>query len=342
MVQIILATLGLAVAALTTRQCARYQLMGMPAGMAAMMAAMGTGLSVGYAAGMSLDLGTATLIGVVAGGVQGLWLGRVWGPSAALEGASGGAMGGLMGPMLSVMLLYLPTSVVLAAILMLVLQVLLSGAAVYLAADTAGVAPSTRWQRAIGRLLGASAQPGQDYYATLGVRPEASATEIAEGFLTVSRRTAHDPERMAAARQALDVLTDPLRRAKFDVARLEALACCPPAEAACPSAAPAHQPLPRSQRRPDRRARQPQRTTAPRFGFQTWALVLGAVVLAFLMLRAGPELTGSSAPAQSDASAGGEAQSVAMNLDYPYYEPELVQVQKGRPVALTISSLDPG
>lgn len=215
MLQMAVAALGFAIAGLTTWRCGRYQLSGMPAGMAAMMAAMGTGLSVGYAAGMVLDLGTATLIGVVAGGAQGLWLGRVWAPSAALEGASGGVMGGLMGPMLSVMLLYLPMSLLLVAVLMLGLQALLSGAAIYLAADAGGALPGTRWLRAVvGGLLGASAQPGADHYSILGVDPEARPTEIAEAFLAVSRRATDDPDQMAAARQALAVLTDPLRRAQ--------------------------------------------------------------------------------------------------------------------------------
>lgn len=47
----------------------------MTAGMAAMMAAMGTGRPVGDAAGILWHLGWANLIGVLAGGLHGLWVG---------------------------------------------------------------------------------------------------------------------------------------------------------------------------------------------------------------------------------------------------------------------------
>ncbi len=350
MAQLTVAVLCAVVAIFTTRQCARYQLMGMPAGMAAMMAAMGTGLAAGYAAGMSPDLATATLIGVVAGGGHGLWLGRIWGPSPALEGVSGGIMGGLMGPMLSVMLLYNPTGLVLAAIIMLASQVLFSGAALYLAADAAGALPSAGWQRALGRLLGATAQPGGDYYAILGVSPEADPTEIAEAFLAESRRAANDSDRLAAARQALAVLTDPLRRAKHDVARLEAIACCPPPALSAKAITQAPPAQPRASRRAERRARQQEQVTTTRFGVQTRVLVLGAVALGFLMLRAAPEFTGWPAPGRSAAqatgspetAAAGDVQSVALTLNYPNLQPQLLEVQKGRPVELTMSSFDPG
>lgn len=119
---------------------------------------------------------------------------------------------------------------------MLALQVAFSACAVYLVA-TAG---ATGWLRLVGRVLGAetsSLDATQDHYATLGVSPQASATELAEAFLARSRRAAGQPERLAAVSGALAVLSDPLRRARYDVVRQEAAACCPPEPPAPRSAA---------------------------------------------------------------------------------------------------------
>ncbi len=150
-------TFGLLIAGVTTRSVARYGASGMTAGMAAMMAAMGTGLSVGYGAGMIWDLGWANLFGVLAGGAHGLWMGRRYGPMAALDGAGGGVMGGLMGPMLGVMLLYLPISLVLTAWLMLGLQAAFSIGAVYLVAVADGPLPAESSLRLVGWVLGGDA-----------------------------------------------------------------------------------------------------------------------------------------------------------------------------------------
>src|SRR3989442_13283320 len=92
--------LGLAVmiAVFTSRTAARYGATGMAAGMAAMMAAMGTGLVSGYGAGTEWDLGWATFVGVLAGGMHGLGMCRRHGPMGALDGAGGGGVGGRLGP----------------------------------------------------------------------------------------------------------------------------------------------------------------------------------------------------------------------------------------------------
>ena len=155
MLPLIVAALSVCLAFDTTRRVSRYGAAGMTAGMAAMMAAMGTGLSAGYAAGMQWDLGWANLIGVVAGFGHGLWMGRRYGPMAALDGAGGGVMGGLMGPMLSVMLIALPLALVWTAGLMLLLQWAFSIGAVYLVAAGAARAPRDGLVGAVGWLLGA-------------------------------------------------------------------------------------------------------------------------------------------------------------------------------------------
>jgi hypothetical protein len=139
----------------TTRKAASYSASGMVACMAAMMAAMGTGLAAGYATGMVWSLGWANLVGVVVGFGHGLLMGRRYGPMAALDGAGGGVMGGLMGPMLGVMLLYQPTSLVLTAVLMLVLQAVFSLGATYLVAEAAGRVGSSGLLFRIGQILGA-------------------------------------------------------------------------------------------------------------------------------------------------------------------------------------------
>lgn len=157
MLLLILAVVATFAAVDVTRRIGRHRPVGMTASMAAMMAAMGSGLSIGYAAGLIATLGWATLAGVLAGSMHGLWMGRRYGPMAALEGFGGGVMGGLMGPMLAVMLLYLPTDLLLAGVLLLALQLALNAGALYLAVEAAGAAPTTGWLRFVGRLLGADA-----------------------------------------------------------------------------------------------------------------------------------------------------------------------------------------
>jgi len=330
MVQIIVAALGLAVAALTTRQCARYQLMGMPAGMAAMMAAMGTGLSVGYAAGMSLDLGTATLIGVVAGVVHGLWMGRRYGPVAALDGAGGGAMGGLMGPMLSVMLLYLPDSLLLTAALMLGMQVLFSVGAVYLIAAAAGGAASSAWMRAAGRLFGAESVPLSSPYdrrLALGLSLEASTDALAPGEAALSRSA---------------------RAAQADGR---------PASAGHPAP-----PIPAG--RGKRAAKRARKQARGGIHFDAKALAVATGILAIVAIKVVPDLASSlsaspSAAAGSATSRGSgrgpeptpvlavlsddDVQEVAMTLRRPDYEPRLIQVERGIPLRITVAAPnDPG
>ncbi|MBI3969314.1 MAG: hypothetical protein HY329_27030 [Chloroflexi bacterium] len=359
----------------TTRRAAPYAATGMTAGMAAMMAAMGTGLSVGYGAGMLWDLGWANIIGVLAGGLHGFWMGRRGGPMATLDGAGGGVMGGLMGPMLAVMLLYLPTGLALNAVLMLALQAAFSAGAVYLVAAAAGAVPTTGWLALVGRVLGAAAAPmaaGQDHYAALGVAADASATEIAEAFAAVSRRAANDPERAAAASAALAVLSDPLRRAKYDLVRLEAHSCCPPESPPARSAATDH---PARSDRPRRGqvGDQPRRGHAPAAPLVspskliTAAVVLGVAVLIYRALpdseatasRATPPqaavrvLPGSVPPTSAAApapAAGGPGdpmpattsatgQNVTVTLRAGRYEPGVVQVKSGVPVRLTLQAI---
>lgn len=362
----LITALALAIAVGVTRRLAHYGASGMTAGMAAMMAAMGTGLSVGYAAGMAWDLGWATLLGVLAGGLHGLWTGRRYGPMAALDGAGGGVMGGLMGPMLAVMLLYLPLSLQLTALLMLALQAAFSAGAVYLVASAAGgTAVAEGWLRLVGRVLGAESAAAvdlsRDHYATLGLAADATPSDIAEAFLRVSRRSADRPEVVAAASEALAVLADPLRRAKYDAARLEDAACHVPAPAIPSRATPA----PRSGGR--RRGRGAAAHAPGRRANLGAPLVLAGVgVLAALILLGGLPLplptagTAASAtvpwPADAGASAGasgaaqaaaptdlGGVQQVAITVRAGRYEPRLVEVQKGSPVRLTLQAIgDPG
>jgi hypothetical protein len=64
---------------------------------------------------------------------------------------------------------------------------------------------------------------GRGHYATLGVRPDATAAEIRDAYRSLARRyhPDHDPEaagRMAAINEAYRVLGDPSRRAVYDAA----------------------------------------------------------------------------------------------------------------------------
>lgn len=155
---IIIASFLLALGA--TWQVHRHTATGMTACMAAMMPAMGSGLALGYGVGMIWDLGTATLIGVLAGMFHGLWTGRRFGPMAALEGIGGGVMGGLMGPMLAIMLLF-KTSLLPIAVLMVALQLVLNAGAFYAVAAANGVA-HIGWLGLVGRVLGASSLDSEE------------------------------------------------------------------------------------------------------------------------------------------------------------------------------------
>lgn len=61
----------------------------------------------------------------------------------------------------------------------------------------------------------------------LDVPADATTADIAEAFLAEARHPAEHPVRTARAAAALAVLSDPVRRARYDAARLEDLACCP-------------------------------------------------------------------------------------------------------------------
>jgi len=403
---------ALAIAYGTTRRATEYGAGGMNASMAAMMAAMGTGLSVGYAAGLLWHLGWANLVGVLAGGLHGLWMGRRWGPMAALEGAGGGVMGGLMGPMLAVMLLYLPTSLVLTAVLMLALQLAFSAGGLFLVAASAGGAVASGWFGVLGRVLGAEAPPGgpaRDHYAALGIPADATAAEIAQAFLAAARNPADDPDRAARAAASFAVLSDPVRRARYEAARLEDLACCPPRATDAPGGAGAREAdrRPRGKRARDEQARrQAAAALAGRRAMVKQGTIVGLAILALLAsgrqfapfpasaaavspfsvraagtAGAGPTSTTAPAstapgggaagtaptqpslpglpgsapapaaepapaaaePAPADAEPDGQIQEVALTLEQGRYGPELVEVQRGVPVRLSVKAVgDPG
>ncbi len=356
---------ALTIAAVTTWRAERHGASGMTAGMASMMAAMGTGLSVGYGAGMLWHLGWANLVGVLAGGLHGLWMGRRWGPMAALDGAGGGVMGGLMGPMLAVMLLYLKTSLVLTAVLMLALQLLFSAGALYLVAAAAGGAVGVGWLGLLGRVLGAQTSrtdTAEDHYGVLGVLTDATTSEIAEAFLLQSRRVAQDPRRAARVTAALGVLSDPVRRARYDAARLEEMACCEPQPSGSRAAGTGDVPHGKRARKREREQAAAAAHTARReTGMLGVVIALAALVLLGNGLLFTPPAGGSanvpvpSSGAPADAASGdgagdatpaassAQVQEVAMSLRYPSYEPSLVEVRRGVPVRLTMEAIgDPG
>jgi hypothetical protein len=293
-VGLLLASLEIAYA--TTRQVRSYGTSGMVACMSAMMAAMGTGLATGYAAGMVWSLGWANLAGVAVGFGHGLLMGRRSGPMAALDAAGGGVVGGLMGPMLGVMLLYQPTSLVLTAILMLVLQGVFSVGGVYLVGAAAGAVGSSGLLYQVGRVLGA-------HY-----------------------------------------LTGPLEGP------------CAPSQLPVSTPAPARQPkaAPRGRRDGSRSTTRSGRPTVP-------MLVAGiAGALALVVVIGGTALNGAGATVPSITRANSFAaapnvtpvaatvspdgvQQVHMTLQYPRYEPRLLEVKAGTPVQLSLEALgDPG
>jgi DnaJ domain len=95
---------------------------------------------------------------------------------------------------------------------------------------------------------------GRGHYATLGVRPDATAAEIRDAYRALARRYHPDRDpgaasRMAAINEAYRVLGEPSRRAVYDAALRGTGSAVvtsprPPATVATPGSVPRREPLP--------------------------------------------------------------------------------------------------
>ncbi len=121
---------------------------------------------------------------------------------------------------------------------------------------------------------------GRGHYATLGVRPDATAAEIRDAYRILARRYHPDrepaaAEKMAAINEAYRVLGEPSRRAVYDAALRgtgSAAAPSPPPAptVAAPSAVPPREPLPP--------ARYPWKLVLAMFLLGTAVVLIGAAL----------------------------------------------------------------
>ncbi len=196
----------------------------------------------------------------------------------------------------------------------------------------------------------------------LGVPMDATTSEIAEALLVQSRRVAQDPRRAARVTAALGVLSDPVRRARYDAARLEEMACCEPQPSGSRAAGTGDVPHGKRARKREREQAAAAAHTARReTGMLGVVIALAALVLLGNGLLFTPSagrtanvpVPSSGAPAGAASSDGAgdatpaasiaQVQEVAMSLRYPSYEPSLVEVRRGVPVRLTMEAIgDPG
>jgi DnaJ domain len=116
------------------------------------------------------------------------------------------------------------------------------------------------------------------HYATLGVRPDATPSEIRDAYRALARRYHPDREpaaaaRMAAINEAYRVIGEPSRRAVYDAARRGT------GSAAVPSRAPVATPRPTPPRRePLPPARYPWKLVLVMFLLGTAVVLIGAVL----------------------------------------------------------------
>lgn|GEM_PF-3092217 len=214
--------------------------------MAGMTMGMMNGFVLGYAAGAATNnMFWGNLFGVLLGLALGVYFGRAGGLMGMLDGGMGGVMGGSMGAMLALMIVFPPwglfaTAVLLAIIYlgsMLGLVVLIERSAPEHAAlhrlmpmftRAMAIEAAEEAERA-GSSRSAETTLGQitNYYALLGVQPEADSDTIANTYL--ARLAEADQGGVEQLEQAMAILTDPYRREAYDRRLRESQPdCCPP------------------------------------------------------------------------------------------------------------------
>ncbi len=211
------------------------------------MTGMMAGMTMGMLNGFLLGFATAAaansmfwgnLFGVLLGLTLGAYFGRAGSLMGVMDGAMGGVMGGSMGAMLAVMLVFpswalMWTSVLLALLYiagMCGLVVLIERSAPQHAALHRLAPYFTRAMRVEaaeeaaeavavarrGKAVNGNAKPRQivDYYAFLGVAPNATEDEIADAYLETT--DVADEAVLQRAERALAILTDPGKREAYN------------------------------------------------------------------------------------------------------------------------------
>jgi hypothetical protein len=271
---------------------------------------MTTGLVIGEVAGFLTNMFWGNLIGLLAAVPLGAHLGRHGGLIGRLDGAMAGVMGGMMGAMLGVMLKFPPEHALITGVLLVLADCVALTCVAHLVQRTCGTPTDL-----------------PDYYDVLGLTPNATARDVAAGYLAAtSSPGVPDEERLRLLDEALAILGDPLRRLAYDRARARTAVAAgppPPQEAGGPP-----------------RARWPRPKT-----WGTMALV-GLAIVGFNFVANRPvtcpaPATAAGLPSVAEPTWG--KQAVNLTIQYPCYYPEQLTVQRGVPVELHIGTVgEPG
>lgn len=229
---IIYAALVLGIALVVGRYLGRFreaytEMTGMMVGMTMGML---NGFLVGYAAAaFTASMFWGNLIGLPLGLLMGAWYGRAGGLMGVMDGGMGGAMGGSMGAMLAAMLAFPTWALNWTAVLLAVVYVPgMLGLVLLIEKSAPGHAAMHRLLPFFTRAVSAevseeleSRRPTTrpnlnitDYYAFLGVPPEADADTIAQAYL--EKLATSGPVEVRTAEAAFATLTDPGRRRAYD------------------------------------------------------------------------------------------------------------------------------
>lgn len=264
--------------------------------MTGMMAGMTMGMLNGFLLGYACAAATnsmfwGNLFGVLLGLSYGAYFGRAGGLMGVMDGAMGGVMGGSMGAMLALMVVFPREALLWTALLFALIYVAgMVGLVVLIERSSPRHAALHRllplFTRAIAREVeevveeieprpDPSSPPVAsipDYYAFLGVTPDASTAQITEAYLaTLAGAEGEDIRR---AELAFATLTDSRRRAVYDRRLQESRSaagadCCPPprrrqeTEAASPRLQPSRQALPAHTPSPQASGRVQVASTSP-------------------------------------------------------------------------------
>ncbi|HVF99147.1 MAG TPA: cupredoxin domain-containing protein [Chloroflexia bacterium] len=202
--------------------------------MTGMMVGMGMGMLNGFLLGYATAAATSSmfwgnLTGMPLGVLLGAWYGRAGSLMGVLDGGMGGAMGGSMGAMLAAMLVFPAwtmnwTGLLLAALYvpgMLGLVLLIERSAPGHAAMhrllpffTRAISTEVREELANGTTHARPTLRIPDYYAFLGIAPDADADRIAQAYL--EKLAVSSPADVRTAEVAFATLTDPHRKRAYD------------------------------------------------------------------------------------------------------------------------------
>lgn len=202
--------------------------------MTGMMVGMGMGMLNGFLLGYAAAAATSSmfwgnLIGMLLGVLLGAWYGRAGSLMGVLDGGMGGAMGGSMGAMLAAMLVFPAwtmnvTGLLLAALYipgMLGLVLLIERSAPGHAAMhrllpffTRAISTEAHEEFANGTTHAHHAPRIPDYYAFLGISPDADADRIAQAYL--EKLAVASPADVRTAEVAFATLIDPHRKRAYD------------------------------------------------------------------------------------------------------------------------------